>query len=221
MIPLKVTAVLFTGQIVTYDGDLPLDGPLAWAWMMRHHPDALLNGDPRADAPIEPDLPLAKRIPDHDPAAWYWACSCAQYAAGKEYVKHWHKRFDDEHERSLDLQGKSGKIREGSGLLKAYRIPLIVLTVTELVWHCVGDKDGIEDLTGDLTAMGKKTSQGYGQIAEWRIEPWPADWSEYDGAGRRTRAIPVPSEQAQGIRGIRPPYWLAANQFPCLLREAG
>src|SRR5690554_1284711 len=115
MEPLRITAVLATGQVATYDGKLTLDGLLSWVWFREHHPDLLEHGAKEADWP-DAELPLERRVPAHDPGAWYWAVSLGQYTPSGEFVFRWHRRFAAERERYQDLSGrKSGRINTAAG----------------------------------------------------------------------------------------------------------
>lgn len=212
MEPLRVTAKLLTGQLASLDRLFALDSILAWAWMMENHPERMMV-PPGADL-IDPVLPLEKRIPEHDPLAWYWVCSFAQFQADKEYVRHYHKRFDLEREANLDLRGRSGKLNPALGPTKNYRKPQVILSVPELVWYCKGDKEKIRRLLDSILSMGQNKSHGWGMIREWIVEPWPKDWSEKGPEGKLTRPIPVPADEAESWQGIRPPYWHVSTRFP-------
>lgn len=214
MQPLRITATLQTGQVCTFDGRLSLDGLLSWVWFREHHPELLEHGAPEGEWP-DAELPLERRVPEHEPSAWYWAVSLGQYTPQREYVYHWHRRFAAERERYIDLSGKkSGRINTKAGYMKAYRHPVPVLLITEITWYAVGDADELRRMLAQANWIGKNRSQGFGWVGEWTVEPWPEDWSEYGPFGRVMRDLPVPASQAQGEEGIRPPYWHRRNRYP-------
>lgn len=215
---LRVRAILESGQVASSDRRLPLDSMLAWAWMTVHHPDLLANANPDADLSVEPELPLERRGAG---PLWYWACSFVQADWLRQEIHHWHRRFDDHMERYLDLGRRSGRINAASGRYKQFRMPNPVSVTPELAWYCVGDRREVERLANRITHVGKKRSEGYGAVARWEVEPWPADWSETGSDGQLMRAIPAElrEEQPQGsyleITGFRPPYWHRLRQAPC------
>jgi len=217
--PLRITAVLETGQVATTDGRLPLDSIIAAAWMRRHRPDLYYNNPAgRCGGAIlfHPTLPLERRETDGE---WYWACSFAQYELHGEHIAYWHKRFNvDEATRRVDFDGRRGRVPTSSGYYKEYRMPIVYLVTPELTWYAVGNGDKLRSLLDTIIGVGKKTGMGYGMVAEWRVEPWPEDLSCHDSAGKPMRAIP----QTDGphIAGIRPPYWHPENAARCILPTA-
>jgi len=83
-------------------------------------------------------------------------------------------------------------------------MPLVIVLTPALAWYAVGDSDGVRNLLAKITHIGKKHSQGYGRIAEWKVESWQEDLSWL-------RAIP---DEENGFieMGIRPPYWVLAHK---------
>lgn len=216
MQPLRVVAVMESGQLATMDGLVHLDGILAWAWMRRHNPRRL-DAAPGDDL-IDPMLPLKRIVPDHDPGAWHWACSAAHFDPVREYLTHWHKRFRVEQEHYLDLSGrKSGRIDTSSGLHKNYRIPLPIVLVDRVEWYAFGNRREVAKLLRMVEWIGKKRSQGYGRVAQWIVEPWPHDWSLYGPDGEPTRAIPAQENRADDWQGIRPPHWHISTRRPVIV----
>lgn len=214
MKPLRITATMKTGQLCSYDGRISLDGLLSWAWFREHHPELLAYGAEESDWP-EAELPLERRASVHDLGAWYWAVSLGQYETTREYVYHWHRRFAAERERYIDLAGKkSGRINVAAGYMKIYRHPVPVILTPEITWYVVGDLDELRRMLVQVGWIGKNRSQGFGWVDEWRIDPWPEDWSERGPDARVMRDIPVSEDQAQGHEGIRPPYWHRRNRYP-------
>lgn len=217
MEPLRITAKLQTGQVCSFDGRLSLDGLLSWVWFREHHPEFLEHGAREEDWP-DAELPFERRVPEHDPSAWYWAVSLGQYTAQREYVYYWHRRFAAARERYLDLSGrKSGRIDTKAGFMKTYRHPVPVVLTPEITWYAVGDADELRRMLQKATWIGKNRSQGFGWIAEWLIEPCEADYSEYGPDGRRMRDLPTTIDSAEGVEGIRPPYWHRRNRYPVVV----
>lgn len=212
MEPLRVTATLETGQVATFDGNLPLDGILAAAWMRRYHPDVFWTGalNRMGEGWIEAELPLERRVSNGE---WYWASSFARYRQLSEEITYWHKRFDDDMDSFLDLGGRSGKINTKSGPYKSYRMPLVYMVTPELVWYALGERKEVASLLDMIPAVGKKHSAGYGFVASWTVEPWPVDLSCRDERGEPMRAIPTRDGPFEC--GVRPPYWHPVNRVRC------
>lgn len=220
MEPLKITAYLMDGRVATTDSYLPLDSILAAEWMRRNHPDAYYNASSHmlTNELIIPELPFERRGHGND---WYWSCSFNQEEKLHEYITHWHKRFDDNLEQYIDFRGRRGKINTQSAKYKAYRTPLVIQLYDRLTWYAVGDMAAVFDLCRTVTHIGKKSSQGYGAVDYWEIEPWPEPWSVWVN-GRLMRAIPTSEALPSGHQevrlsqwGIRPPYWHRENQRVC------
>lgn len=207
MRPLKITAKLFDGRIATTDGYLPIDSILAAAWMKKNHPEKYYNADPTIDEMITPVLPLAKLD------GGIYAASFAQFRKAGEETVYWHKRFDAQlAEDYVDFAGRRGRVNTTSATYKAYRMPLNVILTPEVVWYAVGEKAEIERLLEEIPSLGKKTSQGFGQVFEWTVEEIGQDWSVWKD-GQLMRNLPDPDGDAEW--GVRPPYWLPANIVRC------
>src|SRR5690606_4486934 len=112
----------------------------------------------------------------------------------KEQIEYWHRRVDsDLAEKYVDFGGRKGKIQVKAGTYKAYRMPVTVKLIPEVTWYCVGDPEEIERLLSKVTAIGKKTAMGYGQVAEWVVEEIEEDWSVQKG---KTPMRPIPFSEA-------------------------
>ncbi len=218
MQPMKITAVMQDGRVAGTDPWFPLDSILASVWIRRNYPELAYLPIQNTHDIITAELPLEKRGQGDN---WYWACSFNQSKKLNEYVTHWHKRFDDDKERYLDFQDKRGKINTQSAKYKAYRMPLVIQVFDRLTWYAVGDIELVRSLCQGVTHIGKKTSQGFGAVDYWSVEPWLEDWSE-NGPNGLTRAIPLKGNmQAGNIQKhtIRPPYWLQDNSRVCIMPE--
>ena len=221
---IKIIAHMQDGRIAGTDPWFPLDSIMAAEWMRRNHPEAFYNASSHmlTNDLIIPDLPLGRRGAGD---LWYWACSFNTERPMGEAIKHWHKRFDDQLEQHIDFGSKRGKIDVKSGKYKAYRMPMVVQLYDRLTWYAVGDVDGARDLCSGMTHLGKKSSQGFGVVDYWEVEPWPEDWSEVRN-GRLTRAVPMELGLPKGVQssrvavyGIRSPYWMSEHQRVCFMPE--
>ena len=213
---LRIRAWLRTN--IVCDQFLPLDGILLY----QAHRATL--GPQLATIPGEyscngvSTLPLAIEHPGR--RHWYYRCSWAQWSHHIEGQDYWNKRFDSAYANLVNFGKRRGKVIIKQGQYKAYHMPLFYRVALWIEWYCVGDKKEIEKLLSTVTHLGKKASQGWGRVAQWQIEYWPADWSVWRGDGKLMRGIPledIPERAAPVdliVYGIRPSYWKHSNQMP-------
>lgn len=219
MIPLTVTARLACGFVAMDPWTPMLDSLLGYEVLRRQLGPAFYEQDPHRDGLIEPDLPLERRGSGD---SWYWAASGPQYAELTQYLRHWHKRFDDAHALDFADTGKARKVSTASGRYKNWRVPLVCRLSPEIVWHCVGDPAAILDLVMGVTHLGKKIAQGMGAVLGWEVTSAAEDWSERR-EGRVLRPLPVPEcfNAVPGVHvgevAIRPPYWWLGHRRRCVL----
>ena len=232
--PMKITAHLQCGVIT--DAYLPIDAVLYYqAYRDAYGPEVITlpgaNQSGVENVPVQirrlnlpyegfryaDGAPLWKGYGDDlkitmKETPWYYAASFAQWeGAVKEGTDHWNKRFDQSLADLVDFQSKRGKVIVEQGAYKAYHMPVWYRHALSVSWYAVGDIGWVREMLGTVTHLGKKTSQGWGAVKKWAVEPWHADWSVWKN-GQLTRAIP----EEGGIRvGIRPSYWAAKNQVPC------
>lgn len=95
------------------------------------------------------------------------------------------------------------KIDIATGLSKGFRIPYNIthLENDELVWYCLGDREAITDLLGDVRHLGGLRGVGHGLLKELTVEP-VAPWDGFPVLrdGFPLRALPP------GYPGLRPGY---------------
>ncbi len=202
MRPLKITAEMLTGEIITSDRYLPLDSVIAAIWMAQNCPEVVQTSQSAVSLGdiIAARLPLARKGRG---ATWYWACSFACGEAQRETIVYWHKRFDtNEAEQFVDFGKRRGSVDAKSGHYKNYRMPMVKILVPKLTWYAVGNREKMYSLVMQVTGIGKKRSQGFGRIASWSVEECDEDLSHL-------RAIPDPDGDL--LMGIRPPYWLSSQ----------
>lgn len=212
MQPLKITTWPRVG--IETDPFLPIDGILYSVAMRRAYgPEILTTPGKASDAePVE--LPLARR---GEGGAWYYAASFAQWGPHADYDSFWVKRFDQQHADLVDFGNRAGRVIVEKGRYKSYHMPTFLRHALWVAWYVVGDRAEIEELLAPLTHIGKKTAQGNGRLNGWSVEPWTDDWGETGPDGRLMRAVPVGEEEPGILYGVRPSYWLPANQMLCRL----
>jgi CRISPR type IV-associated protein Csf3 len=222
---LKITAWLQTPVVCDRDAFLPIDGILYQAHVRE------IIGEPqlvsRPNASIVPEaldrenpLPIKKvgvRQNWYDGHIWHYAASFAQWRDRiAQSAGFWTKRFDAAESGLVDFGKRLAKVNTAKGAYKGCQMPVFTRHSRFVEWFVVGDKKRIRRLLRFCTAIGKKTSQGYGAVLKWEVHNWRWDWSIYDCRGRLMRAVPA---EKGTLYGIRPSYWNPKHQFPCRLPE--
>lgn len=132
---------------------------------------------------------------------------------------HYHKKFEVEHATLLKPSERT-KIAASGGRFKSFRLPLRLRVVDRIVWFA-GIKESPARLRGLLKkrvlAIGKKTSFGYGRVAEWIVEESDADYSWFapsEAGPVLMRPLPASMECPKNLQGSRldfgavcGPYW--------------
>ncbi len=215
--PLRIRAYLRT-EVVS-DRYLPFDSVLYYHAVRAKFGEQIVSIPGRG---VEVDygqvvLPIRKKnIKQED---WYYSASFAQWP--KEVVEHtqyYAKRFDTQHSDLIDFGKKVGKIQIERGEHKNYFNKLYYRHALYVEWFVNGDQEEIERLLAFCTHLGKKTSQGWGRVSRWQIEPWPEDWSCKQGE-QLMRALPLQNDKTGILYGIRPSYWLPKHQFECVMPD--
>lgn len=208
---LRIRAYLQTAIIS--DQFLPIDGILFYMKCREEfgHLDVTEPGSSAVSADAV-TLPLQKR--NENLERWYYAASFARWpdhtVQGKENFS---KRFRISYANMIDFDGKRGRVYTSRGQYKSYFIEVYYRHAIHVDWYVCGDADEILRLLQHCTHLGKKTSQGWGQILRWQINPSEDDWSERGPSGELVRAIP--DETSHYLYGYRPSYYDRRNQFSC------
>lgn len=162
-------------------------------------------------------MPIARKILNGE---WYWAVSSPHYIENHQQTSKFRKRWDYQ-EHHLDWGKKRAKVNGSEGHFKAYDLPRYDREMQSIHWFCVGDANKISELILNVTHLGKKRSQGCGQVHKWEVLPFEYDWHLWRGDSL-ARPMPVNMiEPPQSINmmqwGWRPPIWLAANKSMCFM----
>lgn len=217
--PLRVRALLRSG--VVSDKFLPLDGLLFYQanrWQYGAQ-DVTIPGGSLLSNNRSMVVPIA--ITNKGKHTWHYLCSWAQWSHDNEGRDYWNKRFDSKFADLIDFGNRRGNVIIGSGDHKAYHMPVFYRVALWVEWYCIGDKSAIEALLSTMTHIGKKGAQGWGRVSRWDVEPWPEDWSVWNG-GKLMRGIPTEDAPPGmpyniGNYGIRPSYWRRKNQMNLVL----
>lgn len=173
--------------------------------------------------PINYALPV-KRCGHRGDPDWFWCCSWATFPEGMETDRtHWNRRFDGnvpELGPHLDFGDRRGSISMASGRYKSYHMPLCLVVAPVVEWFCLGALDGVMRLLKEITHLGKKRSQGHGEVLRWQVWPAREDWSCWRD-GRPMRALPDQvGDFERGAHAIRPPSWHHARRRACILPDS-
>lgn len=157
----------------------------------------------------------------------YWAASWCDVQAlqFRQSESAWVRQFGAA-DGIVYLHDKAKRIDTTTGRDKAYNLPIHLRTLDECIWYVVGDAAEIDRLLNAYVhALGKKAAYGNGALQEyangkcWQVEAWPHDWSERDAEGKLTRGLPALTLDKAESYGVRPPYFVRANQILMELPE--
>lgn len=133
-----------------------------------------------------------------------------------EGIDHWRKR--------TEIETTKKKINVGSGQYKMYDMPMPTMWAESWTFYANGNIDEVRRLlTSHISAIGKKCSQGFGQIKHITVEPSEHGWSVIkDGVPMR----PIPVSGAGEFEmdcdvvmyyAYRAPYWHRLNMTQCYM----
>lgn len=217
MIPLKITALLFSGFASSDRWSPTIDGILGY-WQMRRllgdEEFALYCSHDKMMKPVE-DLPLEKII---DGDLWWFACSSPIYHARVQMKHYLHRRFNTQTAETWLDTPKSGKIMTAAGPYKEYRRAIMQHVCSLVEWHVIGDEAGIRDLLRHCTHIGQKVGAGFGRVREWQYSSGDEETALFH------RPLPMQYARRYDIHGpeimqwgIRPPGRLPSNQALCVM----
>ena len=211
---LQVTARMATAIAVSDNWSPMLDGLLQWLWLDER---GLATSNPQSNQIIEAPIPLRK---DCIKEVEFWACSAPFYQQQIEEKTRYRKRWDYQ-DKHCNWGKKKAKVNSSEGHTKSYDLPLRIVETPRIDWFCVGNPDEILSLLARCQNLGKKRSQGKGQVYKWEINEIDEDWSLYRN-GKLTRPFPLELvDDPMGYDFMRwgwnPPVWLLSNQVTCLM----
>lgn len=209
MIPLRVTAEMATRLVISADG-LHLDGLLMAAVAKRDDLPPLYT---QADALRAPalDIPIARSS-----CGRYYLASAAIGDAIARELRYVQRRFPL-HEAIAMGAPSLKRVATNAGACKAFRIPVEAQHMPTLTWYAVGNEDGVRELLGWITRLGRRRAVGEGLVREWRVEPCEP-WEGFPVLrdGRPLRHLPLDveglGEHAVRIGRVSPPYWLRVDE---------
>lgn len=152
-------------------------------------------------------------------------CTSIGIGDNREFITSWTKRWDDKNDDMVT--GFKGKVRVdvGSGHFKSYHMPLVLKSYKTIEFYVRGDTERVmELLEKHINFLGKKSSQGYGEVRCWSFEETEEDYSLWkDGQPMR----PMPAKECEEeLKGklfnmqeyaIIPPYWRHDHREICIM----
>jgi CRISPR type IV-associated protein Csf3 len=205
---LRIVARLMPGsEIVAYD-PVHLDNLLAKCVVNEATHGA---GLPDSNEPYLLPVPL-QRLWSDDQGLPLWASTVfIPVGISDRDIVYYHKRTITG--RWTLSSSKRFNIKSSAGRHMERRIPLPTVLALEWEAFCVGNPDEIARLLRNVRHLGKRRAIGFGEIAEWCIEP--ADNWSISRSGLLLR--PVPQQAARELKihcldapqliGWTPPQW--------------
>lgn len=194
--PLEITAALPFGIAAGRPWGLSLDGLLASVLWHRAKAaaaatDTPLIYDPTA-TPVDLDLPLARcTLGD----TWHWM---ATFANTHPATEHPDVRLRTRRTDHRDLQRLSphvsSTVSDVRGRYRNRTTPTLATITATATWRAVGDLDAIDELLGELTAIGKHRHTGEGAVTGWTltlldVSEWSAGHEHTPGVLGRTTPL--------------------------------
>lgn len=139
-----------------------------------------------------------------------------------EHTQRWRKRWANKYDGIADFGNKIRKVRINSSEFKSYDMPLRVMSIDSVWFYFQSESmQEVDRLVRKwIYFIGKKRSQGYGEISFFNIKKAEFDFSKI--------FRPIPSESLkidfQKFEKIeirycawKPPYWLPENFAQCVV----
>lgn len=119
-------------------------------------------------------------------------CTSVGIGDSREFTGSWGKRWTNKDTDVIKWRGRGKKrVDTGRGRYKNYHMPIILKSYKKIVFYVRGDKKEIERLLNThISYLGKKGSQGYGQVNKWTVEEIEEDYSLWKD-NEPMRPIPI------------------------------
>lgn len=217
MQPIIIKARLLNGFVASDPWSPAIDGILAYEHVrLTLGPDALVEqANRRADIALVTGLPF--QVVTHG-KTWWYACSSPQYKAIAKQRLAVHRRFDDHEADRLDPAVKS--VKTDAGPYKAARFFDTRILTRHVIWHAIGDIDGVMRLLSNVTAIGKARQRGNGNVVDWEVTEGAAGT---ENTALYDRPLPVGYAETLGLVGETMPWGVTpparASVTECVMPE--
>jgi len=173
----------------------------------------------RTEDVIKADVPI-KLI--EEKGYQYYSVSAPHFIILNEQNTRYRRRWDYQ-EHHCDFGKKKAKVDTQQGNTKSCDLPLRLIETNRIDWFCNGDKSEIDRLLSSVTNIGKKISQGFGQVFRWQSQVVEDDFSVWQDK-RLMRILPaelIPEhlKERYPLRAwtYHPPYFLPENKALCAM----
>jgi len=153
-------------------------------------------------------------------------CTSIGIGDNRESVSSWAKRWDDKDEDFIKFKSKGKqRVDAGAGHFKNYHMPLVTKSYKTITFYVRGNLEEIERLLKNyIFYLGKKSSQGFGQIKEWEFLGIEQDYSIWKN---EKPMRPIPADKCKEIikeftirqHPVIPPYWRKDNMELCVVPQ--
>ncbi len=194
-VPLRITLTLTAGAAIAGYDPINLDNLLARAVVDEATEGLGLPAEPGAYA-----LPAPLRClwrSDDDLPLW----AATQFAPASDAVKdvaYWHKRVQPG--RFTGTKTGRFSVSSTNGRYMERRVPLPTTVCDTWTAEAIGDPDEIARLLTGISYVGKRRSNGFGEVRAWRVEPMDEFRLARDGRLLR----PIPADAVELLGGMMP-----------------
>jgi len=147
-----------------------------------------------------------------------------------ESVCSWSKRWDNKNDNIVKFKGNTkGRVDIGAGYYKNYHMPIIIKSYKNIYFYANCEIKKVEYLLNKyIHFIGKKPSQGYGEIKEIIVKKMNNDYSIWDKSNNNKHILRRPimvSSQKNKLSNriekisVRPPYWRTDYLEYCYMPE--
>jgi len=170
-----------------------------------------------------PKLPLAQMV--HGDEWWYRASAWTPESEETSLVR-FSKKWDVENEDLLDCRAARTVTTTNARFKEAW-IPVEIVDVKVMQFFAVGDYIHVRQLARRVQQIGKKGSQGYGEVRHCRVsrlgrasDGFDRDWR---ADARPARNLPLAFCREHGLESrervapLRPPYWRRSTNHVTLV----
>lgn len=219
----KVIAKL--GTPIAATDDIILDSIIACAVAKEELKDAFFEGGNKHGTKEEIDNWLGKILDKK----YNVYCTSIGFGDYKEGICTWHKSFNTKNDDLILFKREKGKNRIdiGRGYFKSYNSSLTIKSYKTMTFFVRGELEKIKYLLNEhIYFLGKKSSQGYGEVLEWDFEKIDEDISVLKN---NKPMRPIPLNEVKNIlndnkinfniqeHAIIPPYWRKDNREVCVV----
>lgn len=222
---LKITAKMVSG--VSFVDPLRLDCILSAAKAKEIlQTDYYINGKQAGDGELV--IKTLSEFLEYDPVSKVFKASCGFVDSDREFCTSFTKRWRGSRDEIVKFVGKGkAEIDTARGSFKSYHRNIIYRPCNTVTFYARGFGDMISDLLNNHIAyIGKKSSQGFGEIKEWIVEEIDEDYSFFKD-GQPSRPLPLsafPFYKDDGLikdAALIPPAWRNDYRDKCVYAIKG